>query len=90
MEIKFDKDNISDGVHFLKKKKYIVYKKGNELKICRNECKHQGNKFIKTKNPKKAVNKTILGPSFLQRIGSHVKKLATKSELIKNKLIIAM
>ncbi len=50
MEIKLNKDNISDGVHFIKKKKYILYKKGNEFKICRNKCKHQGNKFIKSNN----------------------------------------
>ena len=49
-EIKLNKDNISDGVHFIKKKKYILYKKGNEFKICLNKCKHQGNKFIKSSN----------------------------------------
>ena len=50
MKLKIKRKNISDGIHFIMDKKLILYKKDNELKICLNKCKHQGNRFIKSKN----------------------------------------
>jgi len=50
MKLKIKRKNISDGTHFIMDKKLILYKKDNELKICLNKCKHQGNRFIKSKN----------------------------------------
>ncbi|MBT7515627.1 MAG: Rieske 2Fe-2S domain-containing protein, partial [Candidatus Marinimicrobia bacterium] len=55
MKLKIKWENISDGAHFIKDKKLILYKKDNELKICLNKCKHQGNQFIESKSPHKVI-----------------------------------
>jgi CMP-N-acetylneuraminate monooxygenase len=55
LKLKIKWENISDGAHFIKDKKLILYKKDNELKICLNKCKHQGNQFIESKSPHKVI-----------------------------------
>lgn len=43
--------SLREGVNFKKNpedgKCYIIYKSNNELKACKNQCKHQGGLFIK-------------------------------------------
>ena len=50
MKYKLNKNILTDGVQFHKKRKLIVYKNGNTIKACYNKCKHQGNLFTKTQD----------------------------------------
>lgn len=44
-------NSLKDGINFKKNsedgKCFIIYKQGDELRACRNQCKHQGGLFIK-------------------------------------------
>ncbi len=43
--------SLQEGINFKKSPKdgkcYIIYKRNNDLKACKNQCKHQGGLFIK-------------------------------------------
>ncbi len=51
MKIDINNSNIKDGAQFSEDKQFIIYKKNDDIKICLNKCKHQGNQFSLTTNP---------------------------------------